>query len=194
MYHNRRVKVLRLSAGGLGCASSAGGASSLYDTNFPDAAGGDRGHWSGTHNREPLSGKGGPAAQAGGIGAARLPNLESAGLSDTAPRLGPAFGGHRSHAMLACSSPQRAPLLRGAAIWFAVSGTLFAVTFASQRLLDALLLTRLQIEGVSLDILDDVFLEDLSLKAFECTLQAFAIVKLNFCQRNSPRFLVVVSG
>jgi hypothetical protein len=37
-------------------------------------------------------------------------------------------------------------------------------------------------------------LQDLALKAFERAFQALAIVKLNFCQRNSPRFLIDDSG
>ncbi len=47
----------------------------------------------------------------------------------------------------------------------AVPAILFAVAFASERLLDSLLLPRLQVEGVPLDVLDDVFLQYLLLKA-----------------------------
>ena len=86
-----------------------------------------------------------------------------------------------------------ATALRCGSIWFTVSRPLLAVTFASKRLLDSPFLARLQIEGVPLDLFDDVFLQDFTLKALECALQALAIMKLNFCQRNSPRFLFEVS-
>jgi len=43
----------------------------------------------------------------------------------------------------------------------------------------------------ALDLLDDVLLKDLTLKASERTLQAFPIVNLNFSQRNSPRFPIL---
>ena len=78
--------------------------------------------------------------------------------------------------------------LRRTAIGLAVSGALFAGAFASQGLLDSLLLARLQIESVPLDVLDDVLLQDLSFKALQRAFQAFAIMKLNFSQRNSPHF------
>src|ERR1700733_12953461 len=79
------------------------------------------------------------------------------------------------------------------AIGLAISRAFFAGAFASQCLLHSLLLTRFQIESVSLNVLNDVLLQDLSLKALERALQAFAIMKLNFSQRNSPRFLQLVS-
>jgi hypothetical protein len=69
--------------------------------------------------------------------------------------------------------------------WFKVSATLLAIALSCQRRLDALLLTRLQIECVTLDILDDVLLKDLSLKALESALQAFALVNVHFSQRNT---------
>ena len=76
----------------------------------------------------------------------------------------------------------------GSGLSVAVSRTLLAIAFARQCLLDSLLLTRLQIESVPLDVLDDVLLEDLTLEAFERALQTLAIVDLNFSQRNPPRF------
>jgi hypothetical protein len=79
---------------------------------------------------------------------------------------------------------------RWVSIWFGVPTVLLAVAFASQRLFDSLLLARLQIEGVPLDVRDDAFLQYLPLKAFECAFQALAILKPNFRQRNSPRFLI----
>jgi hypothetical protein len=73
-------------------------------------------------------------------------------------------------------------------IRLAISWTLFARAFASQRLLHSLLLTGFQIEGVPLDLFDYVLLEDFSLEALERALQALAIMKLNFSQRKSPQF------
>jgi len=78
--------------------------------------------------------------------------------------------------------------LRRTAIRLAVSGTFFAGAFTSQCLLDSFLLTRFQVESVTLDIFNDVLLQDLSLKALQRALQAFTIMKLNFSQRNSPHF------
>ena len=72
-------------------------------------------------------------------------------------------------------------------IWFSVRTPFLAVAFAGQRLLDSPLLPGLQIKCVALDVLDDVFLQDLSLKAFECAFQTLAILNSNFCQRISPR-------
>jgi hypothetical protein len=50
---------------------------------------------------------------------------------------------------------------------------------------------------VPFDLLDDILLQDLALKAFERALQAFAIVNLNFSQRTYldiwDRFLSVTA-
>ena len=51
-----------------------------------------------------------------------------------------------------------------------VSFVLLAVPLSSQRFLDPLSLSRLQIKGVPLDLLDDVLLHNLSLETFEGTL------------------------
>jgi hypothetical protein len=66
--------------------------------------------------------------------------------------------------------------------------SLLSVAFPCQRRFDSLLLARLQIVGVPFDVLDDVLIQDLSLEAAQRAFQALAIVKPNFCQRNSPRF------
>jgi hypothetical protein len=47
----------------------------------------------------------------------------------------------------------------------AFAANLFAAAFASQRLLEAALFTRLHVEGVSFDILDDVLLLHFTLEA-----------------------------
>lgn len=50
---------------------------------------------------------------------------------------------------------------------FDVTDALLAVPFARQGFLGAALFARLQIEGVLLDLLDDIFLLDLALEAAE---------------------------
>jgi len=65
-----------------------------------------------------------------------------------------------------------------------------AEALSSQRCLSALLLARLQVEGVPLNVLDDVLLKDFSLEALERAFQALAFVHVNFSQRDSPRFLI----
>ena len=70
------------------------------------------------------------------------------------------------------------PRLRPVLIRITVPRTLLILVGAlpRQRRLDALLLARLQIECVTLDVLDDVLLQDLSLEAFERALQTFAVL------------------
>jgi hypothetical protein len=80
------------------------------------------------------------------------------------------------------------PLRLGCSIPFAISRTLLARAFASQGSFRSLLLAGLQIERVPLDVLDDIFRHDFSLKTLERALQALAFVKLNFCQRTHLGF------
>ncbi len=63
---------------------------------------------------------------------------------------------------------------------------LLATAFASQRGLHALLLARLQVKGVALDLLDNVFLLYLSLEATQGVLEGFTLLKPNFCQTKTP--------
>ena len=72
--------------------------------------------------------------------------------------------------------------------------TLLAGAFASQGCLGSLPPTGLQIERVPLNLLDDVVLKDLSLKALERALQALAIVKLNFSQGTHRSFPIAVAS
>jgi hypothetical protein len=53
---------------------------------------------------------------------------------------------------------------------------LFPVPLASQGTLDPLFLSRLQVEGVSLDLLDNVLLLDLSLEAPKSVFERFTIL------------------
>jgi hypothetical protein len=77
---------------------------------------------------------------------------------------------------------------RSILLWFPVSVTLLAIALSCKRRLDTLLLTRFQIKCVTLDLLDDVLLKDLSLEAPESAIQALTSVQLNFSQRNSLQF------
>ena len=60
--------------------------------------------------------------------------------------------------------------------------TFLPVSFASQRLLDSELLARFQIEGVSLDLLNNVLLLDFPFETAKGVLQSFALLKLYFRQ------------
>ena len=71
--------------------------------------------------------------------------------------------------------------------------TFLPVSFASQRLLDSELLARFQIEGVSLDLLNDVFLLYFSLETAKGVLKRFALLKLNFCQTKYTSQLDLIS-
>ena len=59
---------------------------------------------------------------------------------------------------------------------------LLAVALAGKRFLDALLLAGLQIEGVTLHFLDDVFGLDLALEAAQRVFQRLAFLHTNLCQ------------
>ena len=64
---------------------------------------------------------------------------------------------------------------------------LLPVTLPRQCFLDALPLTGLQVEGVTLYFLDDVFLLHLALEAAECVLEGLTLLETNFCQcKNTP--------
>jgi hypothetical protein len=59
---------------------------------------------------------------------------------------------------------------------------LFAQAFACQSLLDSLLLTRFQVEGMLPDILDNVFLLNLPFEAPQRAFKRFAIIENYFSQ------------
>jgi len=77
---------------------------------------------------------------------------------------------------------------------FRISRAILATALSSQRRFDTHLLTRLQIECVTLDFLNDVLVKDLSLEAFERAFQTLAIDNLHFSQRNSPQFLNAIAS
>lgn len=63
---------------------------------------------------------------------------------------------------------------------------LLAIAFACKSFLDATLLTWLQIEGVPLDLFDDVFGLHLALEATKCVLERFTFLNTNLCQWKTP--------
>jgi hypothetical protein len=67
-------------------------------------------------------------------------------------------------------------------VLFDFPARLFPVALAGQRTLDPRFLSRLQIEGVSLDLLDNVLLLDLSLEAPKSVFERFTILQLYFSQ------------
>jgi hypothetical protein len=66
---------------------------------------------------------------------------------------------------------------------FRFFASLLAIAFPRQRFLHATLFTGLQIEGVALDFLDDVFLLDLPLEPAQCVFKGFALLNSNFRQK-----------
>jgi len=59
---------------------------------------------------------------------------------------------------------------------------LLAVALAGQGFLHALLFTRLQVEGMTLYFLDNVFLLHLALKTAQGIFKGFAFLNSNLCQ------------
>jgi hypothetical protein len=64
--------------------------------------------------------------------------------------------------------------------------SLLAIPLARQSCLDAFLLTGLQVVGVTLDFLDDVFLLYLPLEPAESIFERLALLYANLCQRIPP--------
>ena len=78
-------------------------------------------------------------------------------------------------------------------VLFDFPARLFPVPLTGQGTLDPLFLSRLQVEGVSLDLLDDVLLLDLSFEAPKSVFERFAILQFYFSQtklhlQTRPRF------
>jgi hypothetical protein len=61
-----------------------------------------------------------------------------------------------------------------------------ASTLARESSLDTLFLAGLQVKGVALDLLDNVFLLHLALEAAQRILQRFTLLKSYFCQTDTP--------
>jgi hypothetical protein len=62
----------------------------------------------------------------------------------------------------------------------------FTRTLASQRSFHTLFLAGLQVKGVTLDLLDDVFLLHLALETAKSVLEGFALLKSYFSQTETP--------
>ena len=60
----------------------------------------------------------------------------------------------------------------------------FPAALARQCFLHTLLLARLQVKGVTLDLLDNVFLLHLALESTQCVFEGLALLKSYFCQLN----------
>jgi hypothetical protein len=69
---------------------------------------------------------------------------------------------------------------------FDFPATLFPVPLPCKSLLNAQLLTRLQIEGMPLYFFNDVFLLHLALKASKGVFQGFTVLESNFSQLKTP--------
>jgi hypothetical protein len=61
-----------------------------------------------------------------------------------------------------------------------------ASTLASESSFDSLFLAGLQVKGVALDLLDNVFLLHLTLETAQSVLEGFTLLKPNFCQTDTP--------
>ena len=61
-----------------------------------------------------------------------------------------------------------------------------ACPLASQRSLHSLFLAGLQVKGVALNLLDNVFLLHLALETAQSVLEGLALLKPNFCQTYTP--------
>jgi len=64
--------------------------------------------------------------------------------------------------------------------------SLLAIPLACQRCFYTLLLTGLQVVGVTLDFLDDVFLLNLTLEPAQCIFERLAFLYTNLCQVYPP--------
>lgn len=62
----------------------------------------------------------------------------------------------------------------------------FASSLASKSGLHTLFLAGLQVEGVALDLLDNVFLLHLALETAQSVLEGFTLLKSYFCQTDTP--------
>jgi hypothetical protein len=60
----------------------------------------------------------------------------------------------------------------------------FSAALTGQCFFHALFFARLQVKGVTLDLLDDVFLLHFALEATQCIFEGLALLKSYFCQLN----------
>ena len=64
--------------------------------------------------------------------------------------------------------------------------SLLASPFASERCFYALLFAGLQVKGVALDLLDNVFLLHFALEAAQSVFEGFTLLQSNFRQTDTP--------
>ncbi|HTL27690.1 MAG TPA: hypothetical protein VL282_00650 [Tepidisphaeraceae bacterium] len=74
------------------------------------------------------------------------------------------------------------------------SPELLTITLARQRLFGAAFITGFQIEGVLLDVFDDVFLLNLPLEPAESAFNRFALLNLYFRHLRTPPLRVAIPG
>ena len=77
-------------------------------------------------------------------------------------------------------------MLRSSVVLILFFACFLASSLASERGLDALFLAGLQVKGVALDLLDNVFLLHLALEPAQSILEGFALLKSHFCQTDTP--------
>jgi len=78
------------------------------------------------------------------------------------------------------------PLLHKTITLVLLFARFLARPLAGQRSLHAFLLAGLQVKGVALDLLDNVFLLHLALEPTQSVLEGFSLLKSNFCQTDTP--------
>jgi hypothetical protein len=78
-------------------------------------------------------------------------------------------------------------LLRSSVALILFFACFLASSLASERGLDALFLAGLQVKGVALDLLDNIFLLHLPLETAQSVLEGFALLKSHFCQLTHPQ-------
>jgi hypothetical protein len=81
------------------------------------------------------------------------------------------------------SRPGKERLFAALILFFA---RFLASSLASKSRLDTLFLAGLQVEGVALDLLDNVFLLHLALETAQSVLEGFTLLKSYFCQTDTP--------
>ena len=95
--------------------------------------------------------------------------------------------GSRLEAVHSGAGPSAPPLLH-------LSPILLSIAFTGQCLLDAALLARLQIKGVSLDFPDNVVLQDFPLEAAKRVFQRLAFLELYFSQLVPPALTMILDS
>lgn len=80
------------------------------------------------------------------------------------------------------SEQQKARRLWRAFLLFDIAWALLAIALACEGFFGAALFSRFQVERVTLDFFNDVFLLDLTLETTERAFERFAVLDVDFCQ------------